>query len=130
MIFFFVLLPFFIAIVYFIYKMYSITQKSHNVHTEKRFIQNKIQEIENYNIDFHGQTIFEKMEDNVQYFANPIKKEDEDELRSQKKLNVEIELLKAERKRLINQKNQQIERNRKKVYQIKKLRELIENIDD
>lgn len=107
-----------------------MSQKSHNAQTEKRYIQNKMNEIENYNIDFHGQTIFEKMEENVTYFTNPIKQEDERELQDLKSLNMRFEKLKAERRRLVKKKNNQIRRNKNKIDEIKKLREMIEDEED
>ena len=107
-----------------------MTQKSRNAQTEKRYIQNKMNEIENYNIDFHGQTIFEKMEEGVTYFTNPIKQDDERELQNLKSLNMKFEKLKSERRRLVKKKNNQIKRNKEKIDEIKRLREIIENEDD
>lgn len=107
-----------------------MTQKSRNAQTEKRYIQNKMNEIENYNIDFHGQTIFEKMEEGVTYFANPIKQDNERELQNLKSLNMRFENLKSERRRLVKKKNDQIRRNKNKIEEIKRLRELIEDDED
>ena len=36
-----------------------------------------MQEIENVNVDFAGQTILEKIEEGVQYFVNPIRNDDQ-----------------------------------------------------
>ena len=86
-----------------------------------------MKEMENHMNDFQGQTILEKMEDGVQYFTNPLKREEENNLNDIRSLNERLELLKTERKNLAKKKNQIIQRNRNKVERIKKLREQIED---
>ena len=106
---------------------YSTSQKNDNARTQKRYIMNKMKEMENHMNDFQGQTILEKMEDGVQYFTNPLKREEENSLNDIRSLNERLELLKTERKNLAKKKNQIIQRNRNKVERIKKLREQIED---
>lgn len=40
---------------------------------KENFIRKKFEEIEEINKDFKGQTLFEKLEEGVSYFANPLR---------------------------------------------------------
>ena len=50
-------------------------------------------EIRDVNMDFKGQTIFEKLEDGVSYYVNPLRLDSEDEVEEIRKLNQQIEVL-------------------------------------
>lgn len=95
---------------------------------KKIFISKKMQDIENINLDLKGQTIFEKLEEGVQYFVNPVRNEKEEDLASMKDLFREKEKLEEEKQKLLKAKNQLIATNKKKIEQIKSLREQIDEL--
>lgn len=64
-----------------------------NLNTKEIFVNQKISEIENVNMDFKGQTVFEKLEEGVQYFVNPIRNENEEDLEAMKELNRKRDIL-------------------------------------
>ena len=96
---------------------------------EKKFVEKKLQEIENLNIDFSGQTILEKIDEGVHYFANPLRNEDEDNLEAIKALNNKLDRLKNERRRLVTVKRNMMNRNKKKLEEIRDLRRQIDDLE-
>lgn len=102
--------------------------KHWNLSVQKKFIQEKLNEVENVNVDFAGQTIFEKLDEGVQYFVNPLRNEDEDELQNIKALNSKLEKLKSERKRLNDVSRNLMLRNKARLEEIRSLREEIEEL--
>lgn len=96
---------------------------------EKKFVEKKLVEIENINVDFSGQTILEKIDEGVHYFANPLRNEDEDNLDVIKALNNKMEKLKNERRRLLNVKRNMMNRNKKKLEEIRVLRREIDDLE-
>ena len=65
---------------------------------KNKFIQKKIKEIEDVNVDFKGQTIFEKIEEGVTYFVNPIRNKKDEDLQRMKDLNKKYEELKKQKR--------------------------------
>ena len=64
--------PILVMLAYSLIKVYQTKLTKDNLEQQNKFVENKIKEIENINVDFAGQTIFEKMEEGVTYFINPI----------------------------------------------------------
>lgn len=92
-------------------------------------MEKKLTEMENVNVDFAGQTMLEKLDEGVQYFANPLRNEDEDNLATLQALNATLDQFKAERRRLQNAKKNMINRNKNKLEQIRRLRQEIDDLD-
>lgn len=126
----FVIFPMFLMLLFLGYKIYTQKVKEENIQTEKRYLEKKLQEIENVNIDFAGQTIFEKLDEGVQYFVNPIRNQEEENLENLKSLNIKIEKLKADKKNLAAQKRNLIYANKEKLEEIRRIRENIDKLDD
>lgn len=78
---------------YFFYYFYEQYLEEDNLNTKEIFVNQKISEIENVNMDFKGQTVFEKLEEGVQYFVNPIRNENEEDLEAMKELNRKRDIL-------------------------------------
>lgn len=95
---------------------------------QRKFVQERLNEVENVNVDFAGQTIFEKLDEGIQYFVNPLRNEDENNLEDIKDLNSKLEKLKNERKRKYEVARNLISRNKTKLEDIRKLREEIDNL--
>lgn len=102
--------------------------KQINLETKKIFVAEKLNEVENVSIDFAGQTIFEKLEEGVHYFANPLHNTDEESLKDIKVLNATLEKLRTERKNLNDVGKKLLSRNREKLEEIRKLREQIDSV--
>ena len=126
----FIGLPCLIIIMYIFYKIYSKKLQESNINTKKIFVEKKMKEIENVNVDFKGQTIFEKLDEGVQYFVNPIRNEDTENLNNIKMLNAKLEKLKNEKKRLHNLKKKKLYNNKDKIEEIRKLRSEIDRLED
>ncbi len=91
-------------------------------------MRNKMQEMENVQVDFAGQTVLEKIDEGVQYFTNTLRNEEEENLEDIKALNYNLEKLKSERKRLIQVKNNYLYTNKDKIEEIRKLRNQIDEL--
>lgn len=91
-------------------------------------MEEKLKEVENVSIDFAGQSIFEKLEEGVQYFVNPLRNEDESNLADIKSLNSRLEQLRAQRKKLQETSKALLNVNRGKLEEIRKLREEIDQL--
>jgi len=102
--------------------------KQWNLLIQRKFVQEKLNEVENVNVDFAGQTIFEKLDEGIQYFVNPLRNEDENNLQDIKVLNSKLEKLKNERKRLYEVSKNLVSRNKFKLEEIRKLREEIDSL--
>jgi hypothetical protein len=89
-----------------------------------------MKEIENVNVDFVGQTIFEKIDEGVQYFVNPIRNEDSENLNNIKMLNSKLEKLKNEKKRLHEVKKKKLYQNKERIEEIRKLRSQIDKLEE
>lgn len=126
----FIGLPCLIILMYIFYKIYSKKLQESNINTKKIFVEKKMKEIENVNVDFKGQTIFEKLDEGVQYFVNPIRNEDTENLNNIKMLNAKLEKLKNEKKRLHNLKKKKLYNNKDKIEEIRKLRSEIDRMED
>ena len=61
----FIGLPILIVFNYFFYYMYEKNLEDKSLKMREEFVDNKLKEIENVNIDFKGQTVFEKYEEGV-----------------------------------------------------------------
>lgn len=81
-------------------------------------------------MDFAGQTLFEKMDEGVQYFVNPLRNQDEDQLENIKALNARLAKLRIERKELHYKKTSLIRSNRNKLEKIREMRSIIDEFDD
>lgn len=90
------------------------------------FVTKKMKEIENVNMDFKGQTIFEKLEEGVQYFVNPVRNEKEEDLESIKDLNQIKDQLEEQKNQVLKTKKNQLALNKRKVDQIRDLRQKID----
>ena len=97
-----------------------------NLKIKNKFVAEKLKEVENVSIDFAGQTIFEKIDEGVQYFVNPLNNTDEGSLRDIKSLNAKLESLRTERRKLYETSKWIMGNNRSKLEEIRKLREEID----
>lgn len=123
-----IIVPVFVLLFFAVYKMYALRTKEANATTENLFLKKKMQEIENVQIDFAGQTVLEKLDEGVQYFTNALRNEDEENLEDIKALNYQRERLNAERKRLAQIKSNYLYVNKEKIEEIRRLREEIDNL--
>ena len=80
-------LPSILFLMYIMFKVYQKKLEEENLTTKRIFIEKKMKEIENVNVDFAGQTILEKIEEGVQYFVNPIRNDKKEDLDELQKLN-------------------------------------------
>lgn len=95
---------------------------------KNKFVAERLKEVENVSIDFAGQTIFEKIDEGVQYFVNPLNNTDERSLTDIKKLNAKLEGLRGDRRKLYDTSKQIMGSNRGKLKVIRKLREEIDEL--
>lgn len=126
----FIGLPVLFMINYFFFYFYEKYLEEESVNMKEIFISKKLKEIENVNMDFKGQTVFEKLEEGVQYFVNPIRNEDENDLEAMKDLNRKREILKEKKQEVLKKKKEWINSNRQKIEEIRKLRQKIDEIQD
>lgn len=124
----FIGIPILCILNYFFYYFFERYLEEDHLKMKKIFISKKMHDIENINLDLKGQTIFEKLEEGVQYFVNPVRNEKEEDLASMKDLFREKEKLEEEKQKLLKAKNQLIATNKKKIEQIKSLREQIDEL--
>lgn len=68
------------GIIVFLYIVYEQKLEQDNLMMKTTFLDLKMKEIEDTNVDFKGQTIFEKIEEGVQYFVNPVRNEGDSNL--------------------------------------------------
>lgn len=81
-------------------------------------------------MDFKGQTVFEKLEEGVQYFVNPIRNENEEDLEAMKELNQKRDVLNQQKEQLLKEKKEMINKNRKKIEEIRNLRQEIDSMEE
>lgn len=99
-----------------------------NLQVQHKYVEEKLKEVENVNVDFAGQTIFEKLDEGIQFFVNPLRNEDENNLDEIKILNSKLEQLRNERRRLNDVSKNLLSRNKNKLEEIRKLRDEIDSL--
>ena len=104
-------------------------EKESNVSTENKFLKNKINQVENANIDFVGQTIFEKLDDAIQFFSNPLNIKSEEGHTEFEKMNALLKTLKQENRRLAMLQNNLLYGNRMKMRLIEELKGDLEDFE-
>lgn len=124
---FFLGLPALFILFYSSYRMYTSKLKHMNLTVQEKFVQEKLKEVENVNVDFTGQTIFEKLDEGVHYFVNPLRNAVEAELGDIRILNIKLEKLKAEKRKMQANFNGIMGRNKSKLAEIRKLRQEIDS---
>lgn len=102
--------------------------KESNAATETHFLKNKLQEMENVQVDFAGQTVLEKIDEGVQYFTNTLRNEEEENLEDIKALNYNLEKMRNEKKRLTQIKKNYVYSNKEKIEEIRRLRNQIDEL--
>lgn len=96
--------------------------------SQKKFVEQKLKEIEDVNLDFAGQTVKEKLDEGVVYFNNPLRDEDEDDINNMKALNIMLENAKNEHTKLYKKKKIMLNKNKQKLEQIRDIREKMETL--
>lgn len=76
------------GIVYFFYYLFEKKLEQDNLKEKETFVRNKFNDIEEVSKDFKGQTLFEKVEEGVVYFANPLRSKTDVEDKDFKSLNL------------------------------------------
>lgn len=97
-----------------------------NADLETNFLKKRIEEVEDVNTDFVGQTLFEKVTEGVKFFSNPMHMEEVSGTRRVKDLNETLENLRNEKRRLTQVQTGILYSNREKLRQIEELSDLLE----
>lgn len=121
-IFWILIVPVLLLIFLIMFKLYRLQTQVLNVSTENFFLKNKMIEIENVQIDFTGQTILEKIDEGVQYFANALRNEEQESIDEFKVLNLKLTKIKDQARNLNTKRNKLIYSNKEKLEDIRKLR--------
>lgn len=121
-VFWFLFVPILLMTGYILLNLLNLQTQVHNVITENFFLQNKMDELENVQVDFTGQTVLEKLDEGVQYFTNPLRNEEQESIEEFKALNLKLQLIKEEAKKVNMTRNKLINSNKAKLEEIKGLR--------
>ena len=103
-------------------KFFNLQTRVSNVVTDNFFLKNKMEELENVQVDFTGQTVLEKIEEGVQYFNNALRNEEQESIDEFKTLNVSLVKLREETRRVNAIRNKLINANKLKLEEIRLLR--------
>lgn len=91
-------------------------------------MEKKLKEIESINLDFAGQTVFEKLDEGVAYFNNPLRDEDDDDFVNIRALNVRLERLKSKNVELVDTKRKLVDKAKDRVGEIRALRDKMDRL--
>lgn len=122
MAFWFLIIPLMLLAGFIALNLYQLQTKVLNITTENVFLQNKMDELENVQVDFTGQTVFEKLDEGVQYYSNPLRNEEQESLEEFKALNLQLQHIKEESRKVNSTRNKLISANKVKLEEIKALR--------
>lgn len=121
-VFWFLLVPILGVTFYIFFNLLNLQTQVSNVTTENYFLRNKMDELENVQVDFTGQTVLEKLDEGVQYFNNPLRNEEQESIEEFKVLNQKLQQVKEEARRVNSNRNKLISSNKNKLEEIKALR--------
>lgn len=121
-VFWFLLLPILGLTFYILFNLFNLQTQISNVTTENYFLRNKMDELENVQVDFTGQTVLEKLDEGVQYFNNPLRNEEQESIEEFKVLNQKLQQVRDEARRVNSNRNKLISSNKSKLEEIKALR--------
>ena len=95
-----------------------------------KFVERKLKEMEVVNLDFKGQTMFEKIDEGVVYFNNPLLVEEEEE-RSAEVLAINRKLIRAraDEETLVLKKRRLMDVNKEKLENVRLLMHKINELD-
>lgn len=122
LVFWLVFVPMIIIATYIILKFFNLQTRVSNVVTENFFLKNKMEELENVQVDFTGQTVLEKIDEGVQYFNNALRNEEQESIDEFKTLNVSLVKLREETRKVNAIRNRLINANKLKLEEIRVLR--------
>lgn len=100
-----------------------------NRNNQRKYVERRLKEIESVKLDFVGQTVFEKVDEGVVYFNNPLLDEAEEDISNMKALNVKLESLKNENVSLMDAKRRIVGNNKTKVEEIRSLMDKIDHLN-
>lgn len=121
--FWFLIFPVILLALFIFLNLYRLQTQVANATTENYFLQNKMDELENVQVDFTGQTVLEKLDEGVQYFSNPLRNEEQESIEEFKVLNKKLQTVKDESRRVNYTRNKLINANKAKLEEIKALRQ-------
>jgi hypothetical protein len=121
--FWFLIFPIILLALYIFLNLYRLQTQVSNVTTENYFLQNKMDELENVQVDFTGQTVLEKLDEGVQYFSNPLRNEEQESIEEFRGLNQKLHAVRDEAKRVNYTRNKLINANKARLEEIKALRQ-------
>lgn len=126
---FFIVIPIMAMTIYFVYYVYEQKLEDDNLTIQKNFLVKKLEQVEEVNKDFKGQTLFEKIEEGVVFFANPMRSQDESENNKIIELNQRKEALIRKKQELLNQKQNLIQKNNKLFQEVAEFKNRLNDID-
>ena len=110
---------------YMIFEFITLNREVSNVSHKNYYLQNKMDELENVQIDFTGQTILEKIDEGVQYYNNALRNEEQESIDEIRALNTKLNNLREELKSMGSRRNRLINSNKTKVEEIRRLHNLL-----
>ena len=124
-IFWIVAVPLVIIGLYLFYEFIALNREVSNVTHKNYYLQNKMDELENVQVDFTGQTILEKIDEGIQYYNNALRNEEQESLDEIRALNTKLNTLREEFKSMGIRRNKLINSNKIKVEEIRRLHNLL-----